>query len=162
MLCYLQLCQRYQLTKVFPFWFLLNLLFCFWILFARNHSWTVYLRVHVTSLTVMVTINSFSVNSRTVTDVGVPTCVWMNLFPSRVTVLLTLRPSIDSSSNSSSSLNEKLKVLTGDDIVNVYRSPSCFNSMVDFTEFASLRRTNPTPVSKEERKKYLACANTSE
>lgn len=113
-----------------------------------NYSWTTYLRVHTTSPTHIVVINSFSVNSRITVDDGLPICFWMNLLPSFVTVLLTLRPSLVSSSYSSSNLNVSEKLLIFDVVTKVYWSPSFFNSMVATDEFASLRRTNPTPVRK--------------
>lgn len=117
------------------------------------YSWAAYLRVQVTSPTVMVATNSLSLNSRIMVDGGVPSCLWMNLLPSNVTVLLTLRPSNVSSSNSSPNLNVMVDVLNVDDVTKVYWSPSFFNSTVGVVEFPILRRTNPTPAQKIKEKK---------
>jgi len=124
--------------------------FLFILLYVWNtvsiYSTAAYLRVQVTSLTVMVATNSFSVNSRMMVDGGSPPTSWINLFPSSLITLFTLRPSIVSSSNSSPNLNVMVDVLNVDDVTKEYWSPSFFNSTVGLTELPILRRTKPTPL----------------
>lgn len=110
------------------------------------YSAATYLRVHTTSFTFMVATICFSSNSRTISQAGSPPCLWINLLPSNVQTLLTVRPSMVSSSNSLPNSNVISVFLNVDDVTNVNLSPSFFNSTVGDTELPILRRTNPTPV----------------
>lgn len=109
------------------------------------YSWAIYLRVQTTSLTFIVAIISLSPNSRIISDGGSPPCFWINLLPSNVITLFTVRPSNVSSSNSLPNSNEISEFLNVLDVTSVYVSPSFFNSTVGVTEFPILRSTNPTP-----------------
>lgn len=134
--------------------------FCCSRILSQIYSWAAYLRVQTTSPTVMVATISVSVNSRVMVDGGSPPCFWINLLPSNVMTLLTLRPSKVSSSNSLPNSNEISDVLNVDDVIKVYFSPSFFNSTVGETEFPILRRTNPTPANNKKIKQTISKANS--
>src|SRR5512143_3924478 len=108
---------------------------------------------------VRVVINSESVNSRTMVDGLSPFCSCTNLLPSIVQTDFTLRPSKVSSSNSSPNLNEMVEVLKVEEVVNVYTSPSFFNSTVGDTELPILRSTMPTPNSFMYSSKFSLLSN---
>lgn len=110
----------------------------------------VYLRTHVTFFKAMVQTHSVSVNSRTMAASASPFCVCVNLLPSNVKTVFTLRPSMVSSTNSSSNLNVSTAVLTADWVVKVYvPSSALVRKMVGLADAAILRMIMLTPAGQK-------------
>lgn len=68
------------------------------------YGMALYFRTHTTLPMVMVATHSSGVNTRTIFDGFSPRCSCVNVLPSKVHTLFTLRPSMVSSSNSSPNL----------------------------------------------------------
>lgn len=96
-----------------------------------------------------------SVNSRTMVDGLSPFCTCVRVSPFIVHTDFTLRPSMVSSSNSSSNLKEITVVLKVDDVHRVYTlSSPFFNSTVGLRLLPIFRSTKPTPKSYKKHTKH--------
>uniref|UniRef100_A0A336MHV4 CSON000025 protein n=2 Tax=Culicoides sonorensis TaxID=179676 RepID=A0A336MHV4_CULSO len=110
---------------------------------------TLYQRVQIMSLMVIVATISSSLNSRTIVVGFSPFCSWIKrLSPSKVHTDLTSRPSTVVSSNSTPGVKVivvSLNVL----VVFKVKDPSLFltNSTVGYVTFPTLRVKYPTPSS---------------
>lgn len=90
----------------------------------QTYGIALYTRLHSISPRVMVAVHWSAVKVRTMVDGLSPPCFCVNVSPSSVHTLFTLRPSMVSSSNSSPNLKAIFVFLNVDSVVSVNVSPS--------------------------------------